>query len=222
MYTTGSNAALYSVEVLSRDDDRITVRLHNFPIQYANALRRICLNGVPVLAVDVVDIVQNTSVLADEGLAHRLGLVPLITVRGRLNTPETCDCDREEGCANCRVLLTLDSGSAGETTTLTTARISSDNPSVRPVSDDIPIVQLAPSQRVEVECHARLGRGSDHAKWNASNVSILTGSEDEGLVLTVESAGAMDPADILLAGMDELAGRLEAFRESASAIPAQS
>lgn len=212
MYTCDQNAELYSVEVLSRDDDRITVRLHDFPIQYANALRRICLNGIPVLAVDVVDIVQNTSVLADEGLAHRLGLVPLITVRGRLNTPESCDCDREDGCANCRVLLTLDSGSAGETTTLTTARLSSDNPGVRPVSDDIPIVHLAPSQRVEVECHAKLGRGSDHAKWNASNVSILTGTEEEGLVLTVESTGAMDPAEILLAGMDELAQRLESFR----------
>lgn len=205
---------MYSVEVLSRDDNRITVRLHDFPIQYANALRRICLNGIPVLAVDVVDIVQNTSVLADEGLAHRLGLVPLITARGRLNTPESCDCGRDDGCANCRVLLTLDSGSAGETTTLTTARLSSDNPGVRPVSDDIPIVNLAPSQRVEVECHAKLGRGSDHAKWNASNVSILTGTEEDGLVLTVESTGAMDPAEILLAGMDELAQRLESFRAS--------
>ena len=108
---------MYSVEVLSRDDNRITVRLHDFPLQYANALRRICLNGIPVLAVDVVDIIQNTSVLADEGLAHRLGLIPLITTRGRLNTPESCDCASADGCVNCRVLLTLDSGRAGETTT---------------------------------------------------------------------------------------------------------
>ena len=206
---------MYSVEVLSRDDDRITVRLHGFPIQYANALRRICLNGLPILAIDTVDILENTSVLADEGLAHRLGLVPLITVQNQINTPESCDCGRDEGCVNCRVLFILDSGSAGETTTLTTARLSSDNPTVRPVSDDIPIVRLAPSQKVDVECYARLGRGTDHAKWNASNVSILTGTEEEGLVLTVESTGAMDPAEILLAGMDELVQRLESLRERA-------
>lgn len=209
---------MYSVEVLSRDDNRISVRLRGFPRQYANALRRICLNGIPIMAVDTVDIVENASVLADEGLAHRLGLVPLITVRDRLNTPESCDCDREGGCANCRVLLTLDSGSVGETTTLTTARISSDNPAVRPVSDDIPIVVLAPSQRVMVECHARLGRGSDHAKWNASSISVLTGAEDEGMTLTVESTGAMDPAEILLAGIDELLERLKAVRDTVTEL----
>ena len=76
------------------------------------------------------------------------------------------------------------------------------------------MVRLAPSQKVEAECYAKLGRGSDHAKWNASNVSILTGTEAEGLVLTVESTGAMDPGEILLAGMDELAERLESFRAS--------
>lgn len=207
---------MYSAEVLSRDDYRIEVRLHDFPTQYANALRRICLNGVPILAVDVVDIIHNTSVLADEGLAHRLGLVPLITIRDKLNAPEDCNCSSDEGCANCRVLLTLNSGSAGETTTLTSARLFSDNPSVRPISDDIPIVELAPSQKVEVECYARLGRGTEHAKWNASNVAILTGTEEEGLTLTIESAGGMDPAEILLAGMDELAKRLETFKDSIS------
>ncbi len=30
--------------------------------------------------------------------------------------------------------------------------------SVRPISDDIPIVQIVPSQRVEMEYHAHLGR----------------------------------------------------------------
>lgn len=52
--------------------------------------------------------------------------------------------------------------------------------SVRPISDDILIVQIVPSQRVEMEYHAHLG-GNDHVKWNASNVSILTGTEGEVL-----------------------------------------
>lgn len=198
---------LYSVKVLSRDDNQISVRLDGFPRQYANALRRICLNGIPVMAIDTVDIVENESVLADEGLAHRLGLVPLITAQSQLDTLESDEYD------DYKVLLTLDSGSVGETTTLTTARMSSDNPAVRPVSDDIPIVVLAPSQKVVVECHAKLGRGSDHAKWNAANISVLTGTEEEGLQLTVESTGAMDPAEILLAGIDELFLRLNTVRD---------
>ena len=213
---------MYSVEVLSKDDNRIAVRLDGFPIQYANALRRICLNGVPVFAIDTVEIVENSSVLADEGLAHRLALVPLTTPRGTFNTTETCGCGREEGCANCRVMLILDSDKSTETATLTTARLSSEDPAVQPVSDDIPIVELAPAQRVVVECYARLGRGTEHAKWNSANISVLTGTEEDGLVLTVESSGAMKPEDIILAGVEELAGRLAELRDALSTLPQQS
>ena len=94
--------------------------------------------------------------LADEGPVRRLDIISLITARGRLNTPETCGYGQEDEYANCRILLALDSGSAGETTSLIRAHISAHNFSVKPVSDDIPIVQLVPSQRVEMKYHVRL------------------------------------------------------------------
>lgn len=43
----------------------------------ANAFRRILLAEIPMLAVEDVFVQQNTSVVQDEVLAHRLGLVPL-------------------------------------------------------------------------------------------------------------------------------------------------
>jgi len=70
---------LSSLDVISKDSEKIAIKLKGVPLQYANALRRVCLNGVPVFAIDTVDIIQNTSVLPDEGLAHRLGLIPLKT-----------------------------------------------------------------------------------------------------------------------------------------------
>ena len=48
--------------------------------------------------------------------------------------------------------------------------LSSEDDSVKPTSDKIPIVQLAPGQRIKVECYARLGRGTEHAKWNAATI----------------------------------------------------
>ena len=63
---------LSSLEVLSKDNQKIALKLKDVPLQYANALRRVCLNGVPVFAIDTVDIIENSSVLPDEGLALHL------------------------------------------------------------------------------------------------------------------------------------------------------
>ncbi|KAI9687233.1 MAG: DNA-directed RNA polymerase core subunit rpc40 [Bathelium mastoideum] len=43
----------------------------------ANAFRRILLSEIPTLAIEDVFVYDNTSIIADEVLAHRIGLVPL-------------------------------------------------------------------------------------------------------------------------------------------------
>ena len=192
----------------------MSIKLKGVPLQYANALRRICLNGIPVFAIDTVDIIENSSVLPDEGLAHRLGLIPIKTDLIRFNEPSKCDCQSETGCSNCKVMLVLDSGDSDVTRTILSNELTSEDESVKPTSDKIPIIQLAPGQRIKVECYARLGRGTEHAKWNSANISVLTetNKEDER-ILTVESTGALKPEQIIIAGVDELSNRLSEFKE---------
>lgn len=203
-----------SLEVINKDTQKISVKLKGVPLQYANALRRICLNGIPVFAIDTVDIIENSSVLPDEGLAHRLGLIPIKTDLSRFNEPSKCDCQTETGCSNCKVMLVLDSGDSDVTRTILSNELTSEDDSVKPTSDKIPIIQLAPGQRVKVECYARLGRGTEHAKWNSANISVLTEtSKEDERVLTVESTGALKPEQIILAGVDELSNRLSEFKE---------
>jgi len=210
---------LSSLEVISKDNHKISIKLKGIPLQYANALRRVCLNGVPVFAIDTVDIVENSSVLPDEGLAHRLGLIPLKTDLTRFNEPSKCECQSETGCSNCKVMLVLDSGDSDVTRTILSNEMSSEDDTIKPVSEKIPIVQLAPGQRIKVECYARLGRGTEHAKWNASNISTLidTGKEDEK-ILTIESTGALNPEQIIISGVDEVNNRLDQFKEMISGI----
>jgi len=205
---------LSSLDVISKDSQKIAIKLKGIPLQYANALRRVCLNGVPVFAIDTVDIIENTSVLPDEGLAHRLGLIPLKTDLSRFNEPSKCDCQSESGCSNCKILLVLDSDESQVTRTVLSSELLSEDDTVKPVSDKIPIVQLAPGQKIKLECYARLGRGTEHAKWNSSNISTLTDtSKDNEKILTVESTGALNPEQIVLEGVQEVSRRVVEFKD---------
>ena len=191
-----------SIQVLSTDPKKISVRLKGVPLQYANALRRICLNGVPIFAIDTVDVIENSSAMMDESIAHRLGMIPLKTELSRFNEPDS------------RVLLVLDSGNKETSETVTSADLLSQDEVVKPSSNKIPIAYLAPGQKIKIEAYARLGRGTEHAKWNSSNVSILTHTDKNNEYdLTVETTGALEPKEIVIAGVDELAKRLEEFKE---------
>ncbi len=192
---------LSSLDVITKDSEKISLKLKGVPLQYANALRRVCLNGVPVLAIDTVDIIENTSVLPDEGLAHRLGLIPLRTDLTKFNESD-------------KVLLVLDSGESEETRAVLSGELSSEDESAKPVSEKVPIVQLAPGQKIKVECYARLGRGTEHAKWNASNVAMLTDTDkDDEKILTIESTGALNPEQIVLEGVQEVSRRVVEFKD---------
>jgi len=210
---------LASLEIVEQSENRIVVKLKNVPLQYANALRRVCLTGVPVFAIDDVVIIENSSVLADEGIAHRLAMLPLKTDLTRFVEPSNCDCHSEVGCPHCRVMLMIDSGYADTTRTVTSAELTSEDDVVKPTSDKVPIVELAPGQKLKLEAYARLGRGTEHAKWNSANVSVLaeTGNTDDHL-LTVETTGALSSSQLVLAGIDELAKRLDGFKQVISSL----
>ena len=192
-----------SIQILTDNDKKISVKLKGVSLLYANALRRICLNGIPIFAIDTVDMIENSSVLADEGISHTLGMVPLKT--------EANESDE----SNSRVMLVLDSGNTEVVKTVTTAELESKDQVVKPISKQIPIVHLAPGQRIKLEAYARLGRGTEHAKWNSANISVLTNTDkDDEYILTVETTGSLEPKQIILSGIEELSKRLEEFKET--------
>ncbi|MDE1724548.1 MAG: DNA-directed RNA polymerase subunit D [Thaumarchaeota archaeon] len=208
-----------SLEIVQESGNNMIVKLKDIPVQYANALRRICLAGIPTFAVDDVVIIENSSVLPDEGVAHRLAMVPLRTDLSRFVEPSACDCHSELGCSRCRVLLVLDSGSSDTTRTITSAEISSEDEVVKPVSPNIPIVALAPSQKLKVEAYARLGRGNDHAKWNSATIAILTATNNPNEhILTIETTGSLTPKEVLRASIEELEKRLDEFQKNLATL----
>ena len=207
------------LKVIEKQDDKITIKFNNVPRQYVNALRRLSISEVPTFAIDDVVILENSSVMHDEAVAHRLGLIPLRTDLKKFNLPNNCDCKSALGCTNCRVLLQLDAEAKDKTKIITTSELISEDEFVKPVNQDIPIITLAPGQEMKFEAYARLGLGKDHAKWQAATISVVKYGEDENeIYLTIESNGALTAEEIVIAAVEKLNSNIKEFGETISSV----
>lgn len=65
------------IKVLELNEEKIVFEMIGVDAPIANALRRILLSSVPTMAIGTVYIVKNTSIIPDEVIAHRLGLIPI-------------------------------------------------------------------------------------------------------------------------------------------------
>jgi DNA-directed RNA polymerase subunit D len=208
-----------SVEVVEKSDERIVVRFNNVPRQYVNSLRRLAISEVPTLAIDDVVILENSSVMHDEAVAHRLGLIPLRTDPGRFVMPHECDCKSTLGCSKCRVLLVLDAEANEKTLVVTSGELVSEDELVKPVSKDIPIIVLAPNQKLKFEAYARLGTGKDHAKWQPTSAAVVKDGKDENeIILMIESNGALTAEGILTVAAERLASKVKSFKQVVSSL----
>lgn len=203
-----------SIEVLENVNDKVVIRFINAPRQYVNAIRRLSINEVPTLAIDDVVILENSSVMHDEAVAHRLGLIPLRTDLHRFVLPHDCDCNSTLGCTKCRVLLSMDSEANDKTKVVTSGDLVSEDEIVKPISTEIPIIVLAPAQKLKFEAYARLGFGKDHAKWQPTSASVVIDGKDENeSILTVETNGALTAQETITAAIERLDSKIRNFDE---------
>ncbi len=164
------------IDIIELSERKARFVLSGVSASFANALRRSVLSEVPVLAIDDVNIYENTSVLFDEQLSLRLGMIPLKTDIKSYSLPGECTC-QGAGCASCQVSLTL---SAEGPKVVYSGDMVSTDPQVVPADATIPIVELKEKHKVVVEAIARLGTGRNHSKWQAGvasgykNMPLLT------------------------------------------------
>ena len=175
------------VKVTSLRPDFIQFELSNTDASMANSLRRVIIAETPTICIDRVDIYENSTVLPDEVISHRLGLVPLKSTRDMKmwNFEHICTC--EDGCSNCVAELTLDVGFNEDSENLVTTITSADFHVVTPEGEKpavevvnfgsideqthafeagIALVKVGKGQRLKVVCHAIKGIAKEHAKWS--------------------------------------------------------
>lgn len=210
------------IEFIEKSDAKVNVHLQGVSRAYANAIRRMALSEVPCMAIDDVVILENSSVVYDELLAHRLGLIPLKTDLSKYVLPEECDCNNPLGCPKCRVLLVLDAEAKDKVKDVVSGDLRSEDESTVPISSFISIVKLAPSQKIKLEAYARLGRGKEHAKWQPASISVLkpASEEDTGddYILEIESIGSLPAAEIFVKAIEILNNKLKEFEEKSRSL----
>jgi DNA-directed RNA polymerase subunit D len=136
----------------------------------ANAIRRSVLE-IPVLAIDEVEFYKNDSVLYDEVLALRLGLLPLEIEKLKLQ--EECNCEGK-GCSKCVIQLKLNAKGPG----IIYAKALKG--SAKPFYPEMPLVYLTEDQELELVAFARLGKGIEHTKFSPGLVYYRRVPEIEG------------------------------------------
>lgn len=182
----------FSIVIHKCDDFLLECDFIGVDAAIANALRRILIAEIPTMAVEYVYIMNNTSVIQDEVLAHRLGLIPISAPASQFTqfvrpaegeSPSPTDADT--------IVLTLKikcshnpnapEGSEDPRELYINGDVMSSQIKwkpmgeqvnnlaqykIGPVQDDILVAKLRPGQEIDIEMHAILGLGQDHAKFS--------------------------------------------------------
>jgi len=155
-----------NLKLLNKQENKITFLVKGINASLANAVRRSIMEEVPVMAIEEVTFVKNTSALYDEIIAHRIGLIPLSTDLKGYNLIEDCKC-KGKGCMRCQLKFVLE---AKGPCVVYAENLKSKDSKIRPFYPKMPIVKLLKGQTLQIEAIARLGKGKQHAKFSPALV----------------------------------------------------
>ncbi len=118
------------------------------------------------MAITEVLFVENSTPLFDEIIAHRLGMIPLVTDLDSYVMSEHCTCEGA-GCSSCQVSFECTVVAKENNTNVYSSDLVSTDPKIKPVSTKILLVKMAKNNKLSFEAYARLGLGKDHARHQA-------------------------------------------------------
>jgi len=165
--------AQFDVEFIEREDRKARFLVRGLTPALANGIRRAMIADVPTFSIDSVRFTENSSVMFDEMIALRLGLVPLTTPLDDFEIGDT-------------VTVALDvEGPA----TAYSGDIETSDELVVPADENVPIIELKEGHRLEFEADAVLDRGKEHAKHQGG---VSVGFRHLQRVEVVDDVGEFD------------------------------
>lgn len=181
------------MEIIQLDEEEMEMEFDIIGIgpPIVNAIRRILIAEIPTMAIDRVHLFNNTTVIPDEVLVHRLGLIP-IKVDPRLfvnKDPDGADTEEDtlkfELKVKCsRKLGATKDNSIPDETSCVNSKIRSEHlkfvplgnqktnyGDIRPVKEDILLAVLRPGHEIDLEAFCFKNIGREHAKFSPVVVS---------------------------------------------------
>jgi len=182
----------------------VTLLLKDVNIGLANSLRRVIMSEIQTYAIHNVQFYENDSLLDDECIAHRLSLVVLT-----VNKNTTVDIND--------VVLSLNVECTDEFKNVTAGMIKSNNEHIVCLYPDTILTKLYKGQKINLIALAKLGKGSDHAKWSPV-CGVGMEPTKEGVVLRYDTTGIMSPNVVMKSAVDILTQKLTKIESSINSI----
>jgi len=206
-------------QILNSTDSEIQLLVEGASEALMNLIRRAVVFKVPTFAVEEVYFKENTSVLYDEILAHRIGLVPLKVDKGIF------------GMKDPKIELTLVTEGPKD---ITAADLNVVGKGVEVLYPKTPLVKISKNQKVELRAVAIPGQGKEHVKWSAGHAyyfhypSKAKGTENleklrqmidaeeiktlknqpNKFIFVIESWGQLEPKVLLKQALDKIGANL--------------
>jgi len=168
-----------SVTVESLKPRSTSLELEGVTASQANAIRRTLLADVPKLAIEDVEFhlgpirdettgkdYDSSTSMFDEGVALRLGLLPIPTDLSQFRRRSECTCGGA-GCAQCQVMFSIDR--KGPCTVYAKDVVPLGDATLAILEPEVPIVRLGARQALLAYATAIVGTAREHAKWQVAH-----------------------------------------------------
>jgi hypothetical protein len=172
-----------TVEWLKKTPQVARFRVHGTTASLMNGIRRCSISEVPTVAIEYCYVYENVSVLWDEFIVHRLGLVPLRLLDPTLRPPNIKPGDSAHehtgGLPDTECLIQIDLDKKNDTRqviTVTSDDLVCEHGRVQVVHTGkraIPIMKLGPGHKIKIKSYAVLGTCSDHGKFMPTCCSVF-------------------------------------------------
>lgn len=230
--------AFFSEFNIDEDNQSFECKVNRCDLSIINGVRRILYAETPMLAIDLINMEENTCVLHDEFLSHSIGLLP-IDSNDLDDFKRVDECDSDFLCEKCSVYYECNvTNDTTKNRTVYSSDLVSQNPKYKLMFTDtgdlpMPFAKLAPGESLRFTAIAMKNVGNEHSKWcpvtsctityepdhNASKVDQFRQKErPTNFTMNLETTVSIKPTNALTRAMDILIDKLVRFDKSVDTI----